>query len=313
MPVPEALRRLSQDPGFWSGPLTDDGSAPTDVLDEHPDELRVTLPVAGGYGLVLDLDLVAGERTLGLRGPASSEPVHLGRVVPGLPYPAVLGFAELEVCARVIALDDPDLPHPGLVVALLAGFAPAGPGDDAAEVAAVLGAAYRSLRRDVAPVAAAHGPEQAPLPLFTDAAWWPRPAQPSARVLDEGAITTFLTAALRTAPSGPHAGRAARFPTEDLTELVRRARRRLARLPHEPWFDTALVRPLARQIADTGDLGPVTDLLDTLTETGCDHPTVLDALSEPVVPVEACWMVETLVGAEPGTLLRRVVGAARLG
>ena len=44
--------------------------------------------------------------------------------------------------------------------------------------------------------------------------------------------------------------------------------------------------------------------LGALTEAGCDHPTVLDALSEPLVPAEACWMVETLAGAEPGTLLR---------
>jgi len=44
-----------------------------------------------------------------------------------------------------------------------------------------------------------------------------------------------------------------------------------------------------------------------LTEAGCDHPTVLDALSEPLVPIEACWMVETLAGALPGSLLRRHV------
>jgi hypothetical protein len=48
-------------------------------------------------------------------------------------------------------------------------------------------------------------------------------------------------------------------------------------------------------------------LLGTLTEAGCDHPTVLDALSEPLEPIEACWMVETLAGAVPGTLLRHHV------
>jgi hypothetical protein len=34
---------------------------------------------------------------------------------------------------------------------------------------------------------------------------------------------------------------------------------------------------------------------------------VLDALSEPLVAVEACWMVETLAGVEPGTLVRHHV------
>jgi hypothetical protein len=341
VPVNEALRRLTQDPDFWSALLTDDGrehrsddgtatptapvgdpsTAPADAPPdgEHPDEVRLVLPVAGGYGLVLDLDLALGEQTLGLRGPSTAEPVRLGRASPGLPYPAVLHFSELELCARVIALDDPDLPHPGLVVALLSRFAPPGPGDDPAEVAAVLQAAYRSLRRDVAPTdpassdPAATGPEQEPLPLFAGPAWWPRPPrapEPSGRVLDDEAIATLLTAA----PAGADVRGQSRFPIHDLTELVRHARERLSKLPQEPWCAGPRVLPLARRIAGTGDLGPVVELVGTLTETGCDHPTVLDALSEPLVPAEACWMVETLAGAEPGTVLRRhLVGAARLG
>jgi hypothetical protein len=71
----------------------------------------------------------------------------------------------------------------------------------------------------------------------------------------------------------------------------------------ESWY--AETRPLAVHILRTGDLAPIPALLGALTEAGCDHPTVLDALSEPLVPAEACWMVETLAGAEPGTLLHR--------
>jgi hypothetical protein len=74
-------------------------------------------------------------------------------------------------------------------------------------------------------------------------------------------------------------------------------------VPGQSWY--ARTRPLARHILATGDLAPVPALLGALTEAGCDHPTVLDALSEPLVPAEAYWMVETLAGAEPGTLLRR--------
>jgi hypothetical protein len=326
VPVPEALRRLSQDPRFWSFLLVDDGTTADMSALGAPDELRISLPVAAHHGLVLDLDLACGEQTLGVRGPASSEPVQLGRAAPGRPHPSVLSFAEVELCARVIALDDPSLPHPGLVVALLSRFAPAGPDDDPAEVNAVLESAYRSLRRDVpgpGPKRAGpeadrtagdgpegDGPEQEPLPLFADAAWWPRPPAPSSRVLDEGTIAALLIPA----PAGPDVRGDARFPIHDLTELVRQARARLARLPQEPWFDTDRVLPLARHITATGDLTPVGRLLGTLTEDGCDHPTVLDALSEPMVSVEACWMVETLAGAEPGTLLRRhLVGTARLG
>jgi hypothetical protein len=286
VPVSEALRRLAEDPGFWTG----DSPPPTD-----PYELRVPFPVADGFGLVLDLDLATGERTLGLRQPASTEPVQLGRAAPDEPWPAALRWWELDLCARVIALEDPTLPHPGLVVALLSPFAPATDDDDAAEIAAVREAAYRSLRRDVPEPAA---PEQDPLPLFAADRWWPRP---SPLVLDEAAIAAMTT------PASVHleVRGGARFPHQGLEALVRGAAARLARERRERCYTDAL--PLAQHIASTGDLRPVRELLGALTEAGCDHPTVLDALSEPLVAVEACWMVETLAGAAPGTLLRRHV------
>jgi hypothetical protein len=200
----------------------------------------------------------------------------------------------------VIALEDPTLPHPGLVVALLSPFAPATADDDQAEIGAMRDAAYRSLLRDVPP-AEPHGPEQAPLPLFTGDDWWPSPPALSPQVLDEAAIAGLTRPALplREVRGG------SRFPREGLADLVRRAAAHLDRVPRQSWYATT--RPLARHILDTGDLAPIPALLGALTEAGCDHPTVLDALSEPLVPVEACWMVETLAGAEPGTLLRRRV------
>src|SRR5690349_20529498 len=152
VPVSEALRRLTEDPGFWTG-----AGATTADLDAR--EVRVTFPVTGGYALVLDLDSATGERALGLREPASTEPVQLGWAPAGGPYPAALRWWDLDLCARVIALADPTLPHPGLVVALLSPFAPVTADDDAAEVAAVRAAAYRSVRRDV-PETGTSGPEQ---------------------------------------------------------------------------------------------------------------------------------------------------------
>lgn len=288
MPISEALRRRTEDPAFWSA-LRRDG---------HADgELRLVLPVAGGYALVLEADLDAGEQALGLREPQTAEPVQLGRTGPGEPFPAALRWWELELCARVIALDDPTLPHPGLVVALLAPFAPATPEDDVEAMAATLEAALRSLRRDVPPPVD-NGPEQAPLPLFTGEQWWPVAAGESPQVLDEAAIAAWTTPA----PAVLQVRSGHRFPRQGLSSLVRAAGARLSRLSEEQWY--AGTRPLARQIAATGDLRPVRDLLGALTEAGCDHPTVLDALSEPLVAAEARWMVETLAGAEPGSLRR---------
>jgi hypothetical protein len=294
VPVSEALRRLAEDPGFWMG----EPAADSDDLDAR--ELRTSFPVTGGYALVLDIDLASRERTLGLRTPAFSEPVQLGWAPARGPWPAALRWWELDLFARVIALDDPLLPHPGLVVALLSPFAPLTPDDDESGVAAIRTAAYRSLRRDV-PAPEPCGPEQAPLPLFASDAWWPSPPAASPQVLDETAIAELI----RPADRFPEVRSGSRFPREELDDAVRRSAALLESLPRSSWY--AQTRPLARRILDAGDLAPIPALLGALTEAGCDHPTVLDALSEPLVPVEAYWMVETLAGAEPGTLLRRRV------
>ncbi|WP_433827834.1 hypothetical protein ACQP2E_38450 [Actinoplanes sp. CA-015351] len=289
MPVSEALLPLTQDPGFWTGQISE--------TDDLPPQLRVSFPVVDGYSLVLDIELPSGDRALGLRRPASSEPVQLGWAPAAGPYPAALHWWELESFARVIALEDPLLPHPGLVVALLSPFAPATADDDLAAIAAVREAAYRSLRREVPP-ALPSGPEQTPLPLFADERWWPAPPALSPQVLDEAAVAALSAPAWATLQV--RAG--SRFPHEDILDLVRRTGARLRHMPEQHWY--AQTRTLARRITDSGDLALVPALLGALTEAGCDHPTVLDALSEPLVPLEACWMVETLAGADPGTLLR---------
>jgi hypothetical protein len=291
VPVSEALRRLSENPEFWTG-----DSAITD--DPDAGELRASFPVTGGYALILEIDLTTGDRTLGLRGPASSVPVPLATAPAVGPFPAALRWWELDLFARVIALEDPTLPHPGLVVALMGPFAPATADDDEPAVLAMREVAYRSLRREVEPPPPT-GPEQAPLPLFASADWWPAPQGASPQVLDEAAIVALT----RPARAFLEVRGGSRFPVELLADLVRRSAAHLERMPSQSWY--AQTRPLARHILDTGDLGPIPALLGALTEAGCDHPTVLDALSEPLVPAEACWMVETLAGAEPGTLLRR--------
>ncbi|MDG4763065.1 hypothetical protein O7632_02910 [Solwaraspora sp. WMMD406] len=357
MPIPEHLRGLFTDPSFWSAYLAEpDGSAV-----EHHAEVRVSLPVAGGYGLVLEIDLGYGECLLGLRQPGATEPVPLARLDPARPYAAVLRWAELDLIGQVVAMDDPSWSHPGLVVALLHRYAPP-TGDSRARrrAATMVATALRSLRRAPGAVAVAPvGPQQPPLDLFTDPSWWPSAAPVDPRVFDDDAVARQVRDHLdhgerlrwRYAPgwgwvvteAPPGAGAdvgtdvgtdvgadvgatpgvsaddvgaadvgatadgvttarvlgAESFPFDQLDELVGHAAARHARLFDTPWRDAQTVLPLARRIRETGDLSAVPALGKALQDAGWDHPTVLDALTEPLVPAESAWVVDALLGIGP--------------
>jgi hypothetical protein len=66
--------------------------------------------------------------------------------------------------------------------------------------------------------------------------------------------------------------------------------------------------PLAQEIMRTGDLAQAPALGVALRAAGCDHPTILDALAEPLAPARACWVVELLLDEAPGNLLKRHFG-----
>jgi len=269
VPVPDALRTLSHDPAFWA----DYFFRTSLVGDPDPAEVRATFPVAGGYALVLDLDRRYGTYALGLRTPSSVEPIPMAWDDRSRWHPHGLLWPELELIGQVVALDDPTLPHPGLPVALLCRFAPITTEDDPAAVRGLLGAALRSLRVQVPPA------EQEPLFPY------------SPRVLTDAQVDDYLevpgegvAGTLRYAGSDV-------FPFDELAELVRLARKRIARVAAEPWC-TERVQALAR----TGDAAA---LLAALESAGCDHPTLHDALAEPVTPAEAAWVAEALTGGSP--------------
>lgn len=317
MPIPERLCGLTGDPQFWAAYLPPAG----DPAPGHHGELRLPLPVAGGYGLVLDIDLSYGECQLGLRQPGGSEPVPLARLDAGRPYAAVLRWAELDLIGRLTALDDPAWSHPGLLVALLHRYAP--PTDTAGEAdraAAMLATALRALHRaDDGTADQPAGPQQPPLELFTDPSWWPAAADP--RVFDDDAVARRVRDHLdhgaqvrwRYAPgwgwvaagdpggggSPARALGAESFPFDGVAELVRLAAQRYRRLLDTPWRRSPTVAALAHRVRDGGDLSAVAPLAGALADAGCDHPTVLDALTEPVVAAEAAWVVDALSGIVP--------------
>jgi hypothetical protein len=269
VPVPDALRTLSHDPAFWA----DYFFRATPDADPEPAELRATFPVAGGYALVLDLDRQYGTYALGLRTPTSVEPIPMAWDDRSRWHPHGLLWPELDLIGRVVALDDPSLPHPGLPVALLCRFAPITPEDDAGAVRGLLGAALRSLRVPVPPT------EQEPLFPY------------SPRVLTEARVADYLEVLGESVAGTLRYAGSDVFPFDELAELVRLAGKRVARVAAEPWC-TERIRVLARQ-------GDTAALLAALDAAGCDHPTLLDALADPVTPAEAAWVVDVLAGHLP--------------
>lgn len=276
MPVPDVLRTLSNDPAFWAEWFT--GVHPD---DPDPVELRVTFPVSHGFGLVLDVDRHHGTFGLGLRTPITIEPIQLGWDDPSDWHPHCLRWPEVDLIGRVTALSDPSLPHPGLPVVLLSRFAPITAEDDPVAVRALLAAALRSLRVPSPPL------EQEP--LFPDAGEpWP--------VLNDEQVAAYVAMTgrdLRTLRVTDNE----RFPFDELAELVRLAERRIAGVRAEPWY--------TERVAEAARASNISALLAALDAAGCDHPAVVDALTEPVVPAEAAWVVEVLGGTVPVPLGRR--------
>ncbi|WP_063746855.1 hypothetical protein [Catenuloplanes japonicus] len=331
MPVPEALRVLAGRSSFWSEWFFDAEEPPPGPGEPLPrPELVVLLPVAGGYRLRLELDFAAPSHLLELVAPGfdTHEGTMLGWDAPDDARPHALRWPELDLIGRVIAMNDPSLPHPGLVVALLSRFTPITLADDVPVARALFTAAFRALRP--APLEA--GPEQEPLPFFAEPRWWPSPVDPEA--LTDRAIARLLTgqdgrrggldwhrqeglgwvAAQRPERNeldltikSLRVGTDRAFPFAGLDELLRAARERLtSEVYGAPWCTAAAVVPIARRIVHAGDLTSVPTLLEALESAGCDHPAVLDALTAPVAPAEAAWVVEEIAGAVPGTLLRLV-------
>ncbi|MFI5841058.1 hypothetical protein ACIA8K_15275 [Catenuloplanes sp. NPDC051500] len=324
MPVPEALREFAGRSSFWSEWFFDDEEPP------HRPDLLVTLPVAGGYRLQLDLDFAQPFHRLELAAPGFGprEGTMLGWDAPDEGRPHALRWPELDLIGRVIAIGDPSLAHPGLVVALLSRFTPVTLTDDVPVARALFTAAFQALRP--APLEA--GPEQQPIPFFTEPRWWPAPVDPEA--LTDREIDRLLTGVdgrrggldwdrreglgwvaaqrpehneLGLTIKSLRLGTERSFPFAGLAELLTSARERLtAEVYGAPWCSPATVVPIARRIVLAGDLSAVPTLLDALEKAGCDHPAVLDALTAPLVPAEAAWVVEEIAGAVPGTLLRLV-------
>src|SRR5579862_3894297 len=120
MILPQSLHPLVRMRRFWT-----DFFWQTEPQDDGYPELEsctVELPVAEGYLLSLSLDPGLSYFSLRFASPGQ-EAVEIAWDDTAHWHPHVLRWQELELICRTVALQDAELPHPGILLLLLHRFA----------------------------------------------------------------------------------------------------------------------------------------------------------------------------------------------
>ncbi|MBO4165013.1 hypothetical protein [Micromonospora antibiotica] len=303
MPLAADLRDLLKDPSFWSAYERSDGDdgADDERWEDHPG-WTLTADVGGGHTLVLEIDIELGMVNLGVCPPGVTEPLQLGWDDDAHPFPHALRWDELDLIARAVALRDPDLPHPGPLLALVSRFVLLGEHDDLDAVTPLLAAAFGT-----GPADAAYWPTARSWLYRCDGrgrgVTWQRDDAGNWTVdQDEDQSGDFTLYSLR----GPES----EFPFDAWRELLAAAGRTVSDAVPGPARDALGDLP-ARAVADR-DLSLAGQTGRSLAAAGVGHPVILRGLDGPTDPAEVCWILETVTGAAQGSLVARWFGPSAL-
>jgi hypothetical protein len=264
------------------------------------EDWKIDFPVGEGRGLSLLIEHDVWNQSLELRHPDRTDAGCVASEGPASDqFPHVLRWSELEVIGRAAALNDPDLIHPGPSLLLLCRFAPICVGDDLDLIVPMIKAAWQSIGDDSPRILASA--LDAIDARSAQIAW--RRVEPHgwSPVQDEtGRGPGQMTLSTLRRPDNPA------FPHSSWDSMIETARRTCLSSIRPEWlgWEGGTIPDLARSIVEDGDLDSLPYLADALEEAGCDHPTILGGCRSGE-PARACWVVETIAGVEPGTLVRR--------
>ncbi|MFE3515066.1 hypothetical protein [Streptomyces sp. NPDC059166] len=307
MPLDDALAARMAEPDFWPVYLFDD-DAP-DVYDEDVDDQEshvARFPLGGGFALVLDLTLGLEYVGLALAAPGIPEPVTVGWDDQAHFHPHVMPWPELDLLCRVVALHDPELRHPGPMLALLCRFAFLAEGDDLDRVSPLVDAAFEVMR----PGDGEGGLRAETRDWFdlrdlrgTGVVWTSR--TDGHRAVDQHGDDGLPLYSLR-APDSED------FPFAAWSALLAHARERLdAAIGDRTLRAPAVLQALDRCTAPDG-YEHLAALADALSDAGYTHPVLMRAVAQPSDRAEACWAVEALSGLPQGKLVPRWFGPSPL-
>lgn len=293
--LPDWLKAESQTEDFWSTYNEFGGGR-----REPAEEAKCRFNVGAGLALQLCLDEYLSCPQLELiRG---GESFRLGWDDAAHWFPHVLRWEELDLVGRCAALHDARLPHPGVPLLLLARFTPICVGDDVSAVLPLLDSAWRQVPA-VRPEAATSHIES--LDHRSHGFVWSETDR--GHMIDQDEATRraqrFDLYSLRRNGSED-------FPFEAMEQLRTSARQTIAST-FGPWLEGDRGGEVARlaEVAFTeADLTILPELHTALEQSGCTNSTVLDACAAGADPVAAAWVIESIVGGDPGALIRRGVG-----
>lgn len=287
----ELIRRIVLDYGFWDGYL----DRPWETFDDDPPELITELALLAAGDLSLEARMLQNPNLMTLFLRQGDE------LLPELGYdddcaqflPWTFRWIELEYIARLAALRDPQLRHPGPLLALLSRFTPLTT-DTEVRVARPMLAVALNLLAEGPPVAEPRlGPSLPERLAYQLDHWDCREGHRWVSSADGWALTEAeedMALTLRSPGSRE-------FPFPQWAAFMNDVVAAYDATVEHAW------RSLPALHADTREDPDPVELADQLTAAGCTHPVVLRALRDPVDPLETLWVLELLHGEEPGSRL----------
>ncbi len=284
--LPKSLQLLARTRRFWTDFLWETETEENAYLGLEG--CAVDLPVAGGFRLSLSLDPALCYFSLGFASPGQKT-VEIAWDDQAQWHPHVLRWQELELVCRTIAVQDAELAHPGLVLLLLHRFAPICQGDDVDAIVAMLESAWRQLA------------------VFSDSEIATFIERADARDASfrwryhETVGGWCLEQDDRRAPRCLYTLRHpenAEFPFRLWAQMLMQAQQIMTRA-------RGAAGDSARLFAERGDMAVVPEIVRSLRAG--NHGSLADALGEAPPLARVCWIVESLLGLDAGSLLKRHV------
>ncbi|HEX5512408.1 MAG TPA: hypothetical protein VFX41_11890 [Actinomycetales bacterium] len=295
----DLIRRIVLDYGFWDGYL--DRPWREDFDDDPPERIsELALLTAGEMSLEVRMMQNPNLMTLFL---------HQGdELLPELGYddacaqflPWTFRWVELEYIARLAALRDVQLRHPGPFLALLSRFTPLTTDEEIRIARPMLAVALNLL---------SEGPPL-PEPRFGPTLQERLAYQLDHWICSEGRsgyrwISSAEGWALTEADEdgwGPLTIRSpgcVDFPFLQWATFMNG----VVAAYHSTVDPVWRTLPALQAKTSTGEDPDPFELANQLTTAGFDHPVVLRALRDPIDPLETLWILELLYGEEPGSRL----------